>query len=75
MKNDEHISAMVGRLREFHEAEGNERLTNTALHWIEDPLKPRTADGNLRLSPILVFLVVLAVLAAATFLAFSLVRL
>jgi hypothetical protein len=75
MKNDEHISAMVGRLREFHEADGNERLSITALRWIEDPLKPRTADGNLRLSPILVLLIALAVLAAATFLIFSLVRL
>ena len=75
MKNDEHISAMVGRLREFHEAEGNERLTNTALRWIEDPLKPRTADGNLRPSLILVLFAAVALLAAATFLVFSLVRL
>jgi hypothetical protein len=75
MKNDEHISAMVGRLREFHEAGGNERLSTTALRWIQDPLKPRTADGNLRLNPILVLLIALAVLAAATFLLFSLVRL
>jgi len=75
MKNDEHISAMVGRLRKFHEAEGDERLTNPALRWIEHPLKPRTADGNLRLSPILVFLIALSVLAAATFLVFRLMRL
>jgi len=75
MKNDEHISAIVGRLREFHEAEGNERLTKTARRWIEDPLKPRTADGNLRLSPILVFLIALSVIAAATFLVFRLMRL
>ena len=75
MKNDEHISPIVGRLREFHEAEGNERLTKTARRWIEDPLKPRTADGNLRLSPILVFLIALSVIAAATFLVFRLMRL
>ena len=75
MKNDEHISAMVGRLRKFHEAEEDERLTNPALRWIEDPLKPRTADGNLRLNPILVLLIALALLGSATFLLFSLVRL
>lgn len=75
MKNDEHISAVVGRLREFHEAEGNEQLTKSTLRWIEDPLKPRTADGSLRLNPILVLLIALALLVAATFLLFSLVRL
>jgi hypothetical protein len=75
MKNDEHIAAMVERVQEFRDAEGNQRLTDTALRWTEDPLKPRTAEGNLRLSPILVLLGALAVLAAATFLAFSLVRL
>jgi len=75
MKNNEHVSVMVGRLQEFHEAEGNERLTETARRWIEDPLKPRTADGNLRLSPILVFLIALSVIAAATFLVFRLMRL
>ncbi|HTT21962.1 MAG TPA: hypothetical protein VMG82_23735 [Candidatus Sulfotelmatobacter sp.] len=42
---------------------------------IEDPLKPKTNKGNLRINPILVLLAVMALLAGATFLFFSLVQL
>ena len=42
------------------------------LRWVEDPLKPRTVSGTLRINPILCLLGALAVLALGTFLAFSL---
>ena len=42
---------------------------------MEDPLKPQTDMGGLRINPILVLLVVMALLAGGTFLFFSLVQL
>ena len=42
---------------------------------IEDPVKPKTDKGNLRINPILVLLTAMAVLAGGTFLVFSLVQL
>ena len=42
---------------------------------IEDPLKPKTNKGNLRINPILVLLAVMALLAGSTFLVFSVVQL
>jgi L-alanine-DL-glutamate epimerase-like enolase superfamily enzyme len=74
MKQDEDISAMGGRLRRFHAANNAERLRDSLLRWLEDPLKPQTAAGRLRVNPILVLLVSLAVMAAGTFLFFGLVQ-
>ncbi len=74
MKQDEHISGMVERLRSFHAANNAERLRDSLLRWIEDPLKPQTAAGRLRVNPILVLLASLAVMATGTFLFFSLVQ-
>ena len=74
MKQDEDISAVVGRLRRFHAENNAERLRDSLLRWLEDPLKPQTATGRLRVNPILVLLVSLAVMAAGTFLFFGLVQ-
>jgi hypothetical protein len=75
MKQDADISAVLERLRSFHAANNSERLRDSLLRWIEDPLKPQTAGGRLRVNPILVLLVSLAAMAAGTFLFFSLVQL
>jgi hypothetical protein len=75
MKQDEDISAVMERLHSFHAANNAERLRDGLLRWIEDPLKPQTADGRLRVNPILVLLVSLAVVTAGTVLFFSLVQL
>ena len=75
MKQDADISAVMERLGRFHAANNAERLRDGLLRWIEDPLKPQTADGRLRVNPILVLLVSLAVIAIGTFLLFSLVHL
>jgi len=72
MKQDEDISAVVERLHGFHAANNAERLRDSLLRWIEDPLEPQTAAGSLRVNPILVLLASLAVMAAGIFLFFSL---
>lgn len=72
MKRDEQVSAMAERLRELRAADGAERLRDSLLRRIEDPLKPRTAAGRLRINPTVLLLALLAVMAAGTFLFFCL---
>ena len=74
MKQDADISAVLERLRRFHTANNAERLRDSLLRWIEDPLNPQTATGRLRVNPILVLLGSLAVMGACTFLFFGLVQ-
>jgi hypothetical protein len=74
MKHQEQI-ATVARLRSFHSENGDERFGRALRRWIEDPVKPKTDEGNLRINPILVLLTAMAVLAGGTFLVFSLVQL
>lgn len=68
------ITAVV-RWRTFHAASRQERLRDALLRWIEDPLKPRTGSGSLRINPAVLLLAVMAVLAGATFMFFSLIQL
>ncbi|HEV2401432.1 MAG TPA: hypothetical protein VGS27_31140 [Candidatus Sulfotelmatobacter sp.] len=75
MKNREPITALVKRLDRYHAKDREERLAHTWRRWIEDPLKPQTDTGGLRINPILVLLVVIALLAGGTFLFFSWVQL
>ena len=75
MADKEQITAVVMRLRNFHGADRQERFGEALLRWIEDPLKPRTSKGGLRINPILVLLAAMALLAGGTFLFFSLVQL
>jgi hypothetical protein len=74
MRQNADISAVVERLRSFQAANNSERLRDGLLRWIEDPLTPQTAAGGLHVNPILTLLVSLAVMAAGTFLFFSLVQ-
>jgi hypothetical protein len=67
--------ATVARFRSFHSGDGEERLGDALRRWIEDPVKPKMDNGNLRINPILVLLTAMAVLAGGTFLFFSLVQL
>lgn len=75
MADKEQITAVVTRLGNFHAADRQERLGEALRRWIEDPLKPKTSSGNLRINPILVLLAVMALLAGGTFVFFSLVQL
>jgi hypothetical protein len=74
MKHQEQIEP-VARLRSFRAKDQEERLVGALRCWIEDPVKPKTDKGNLRINPILVLLTAMAVLAGGTFLFFSLVQL
>lgn len=74
MKSDGHISAMKERLRELRAEERAERLSHSVLRWIEDPLKPKTVAGRLRVNRILLVLASLVVMTTATFLFFNLVQ-
>lgn len=75
MKNREHITALLMRLERYHAKDREERPSHTWRRWVEDPLKPQTNTGSLRINPILVLLAVMALLAGGTFLFFSLVQL
>jgi hypothetical protein len=73
--NDKQQIAMVACLYSSHAKDEEERLVCGLRRWIEDPVKPKTDKGNLRINPILVLLAAMAVLAEGTFLFFSLVQL
>lgn len=75
MKNREQINPVVTRLERFQAKHLDERLLPRFQRWMEDPLKPRTEKGGLRVNPILVLLAVMTLLAGGTFLFFSLVGL
>jgi hypothetical protein len=74
MKRNEGTPIMVERLRDFHRTDNQERIRANLLRWVEDPLKPRTNSGGLRIDPILALFAALAVLAGSTFAFFWLVR-
>jgi hypothetical protein len=74
MKKDERVVAMMERLRELSAADRAERIRNSLQRWIENPLKPKTKEGKLRVNPILLLLAALVMLTASTFLFFSLVQ-
>ena len=74
MKHEEQI-ATFARLHSLHAKDQEERLGGALRLWIEDPVKPKTDRGNLRVNPILVLLAAMAVLAGGTFLFFTFVPL
>jgi hypothetical protein len=74
VKREEHIAAVVGRVRRFRDGEPHQGFRNLVLRSIEDPLKPRGEKGNVRINPILVLLAAMFVLAGSTFLLFNLLQ-
>jgi len=58
-------------LRQFYTQDIEESLLASLLQRVEDPLKPRTETGGLRLNPILLLLAAILALAVGTFLSFS----
>ena len=75
MRDQGQIAIQIARLREFHAMDRRKQLGGGLRCMIEDPLKPKTNKGNLRINPILVLLAVMALLAGSTFLVFSVVQL
>jgi hypothetical protein len=74
MHRSDDISTVIARLRGYHATEAREQFTCMLVHWIEDPLRPKTARGHVRVSPVLLFLLLVLALTAGTFLVFSLVQ-
>jgi hypothetical protein len=75
MKDKEQIAIRMARFTEFHAMDRQERLREALRRLIEDPLKPKTDKGKLRINPIVVLLAVMALLAGGTILFFSFVQL
>ena len=74
MNKDEQVWAIVNRFGELRAADCGERIRDSVIGWIEDPLMPKTKEGKLRVNPILLLLAVLVLLATGTFVFFSLVQ-
>ncbi len=72
MQQDEAISTMVKRLREFHAQDAEERIGGAIRRGIGDPLKPESDSGQLCFHPILLLLAGLVAFALGAFLFFSL---
>jgi len=75
MKDKEQIAIRITRLRELHAMDRRQQIGEVLRCLIEDPLKPKTKKGNLRVNSILVLLAIMALLAGGTFLFFSFVQL
>ena len=75
MKDQGQIAIRIVRMGEFHAMDRRERLGEVLRRMIADPLKPKTDKGNFRINPIVVLLALMALLAGASFLFFSFVRL
>jgi len=75
MKHKDQIAIRIARLREFQAMDRREQIGPLSRRLIEDPLKPKTDKGTLRVNPIVVLLAGMALLAGGTFLFFSFVQL
>jgi hypothetical protein len=75
MKANAQLGEMHDRLMDFHMQNPKEHFCDALLRLVEDPLKPRDADGRFRVNPILLLLPLVLALTLGTFLLFSLVQL
>jgi len=71
MTGNRQTERMRELLRQFYTQDIEESLLASLLQRVEDPLKPRTENGGLRLNPILLLLAAILALAVGTFLSFS----
>jgi hypothetical protein len=74
MTRNEQTERMGQRLLGYFEQNPEESLLRALSRLIEDPLKPRNENGQLRLNPILLLLAVLIAFSVSIFLFFSLVQ-
>jgi hypothetical protein len=75
MKDKGQIAIRILRLRKFRAMDRHGQFAEALRRLIEDPLKPKTDRGTLRVNPIVVLLAGMALLAGGTFLFFSFVQL
>lgn len=74
MKPEIETKEMRDRLAIYVEQDPQHSLTAMLRRLVRDPIRPRTDDGRLRISPVLLLLAVLATFSFVSFLYFSLVR-
>jgi hypothetical protein len=74
MKKIDRTARQIARLREFHAMDPPEQIGELLRRWIEDPLMPKKDTGSLRVNRVLVLLAVTVLLAAGTFLLFSVIQ-
>lgn len=74
MEPEPRSSEMLARLRAFYAPDPSEQFTRSLSRLVQDPLMPTTRSGKLRFNPILLLLLMLMLLAGATFALFSLVQ-
>jgi hypothetical protein len=74
MKANAQLGEMHDRLIDFYMQNPKERFCDALLRLVEDPLKPRDADGRFRVNPILLLLTLVLALALGTFLLLSFVQ-
>jgi len=60
MKNREQIIAILTRLRRHHTTDRAERLAQALRRSMDDPFKPWTNKGSLRINPLLALVAVMA---------------
>lgn len=72
MNDKRRTAELIERLRSFHSID-QQWIGHAFLRRIQDPLKPQRDDGNLRVNFIVLLLAVMALLAVATFVFFSLI--
>ena len=65
---------MAERLTCFLAADPEESLSRGVVRAIQDPLKPLTAEGRVRINPLLLILGAISLFAIAIFLFFSFYR-
>jgi LPXTG-motif cell wall-anchored protein len=75
MKEIDPITRQIARLREFHATDQRGQIGEFLRRFIEDPLKPKTDTGQVRVNRVLVLLGITALLAGGTFLFFRFVQL
>ena len=68
---DTERARMAERLTCFLAADPEESLSRNLIRAVQDPLKPLTTEGRLRISPLLLNLAALSLFAIGIFLFFS----
>lgn len=68
---DREPTEMAERLRSFLAADSEDSLSRRLARTVQDPLKPLTSEGRLRINPLLLILAAITLFATGTLLFFS----
>jgi hypothetical protein len=68
---DSGVAAMQARLSNFLREHPEESISGNLLKAVQDPLKPLTENGRLRINPLLLILTTIVLFVVGLFLSFS----